>query len=143
VIEISEEFVEAVVRRQMLIKITEVILAVLSGHVTVILKQTSDCWVFFGKTFLCTRQAYLQQAGPKRTLSRDKRRPTCGAALLSVPVREQCAFCRDAIDIRGSVTHHAAVISAGIHPANVVTPYDEDIGFILCRSCRRDEQRCQ
>ena len=48
VIQVSEKLVEAMVRRQMLIEIAEVVLAVLGGHITVVLEQSRYGRVFFG-----------------------------------------------------------------------------------------------
>src|SRR5262249_13986263 len=55
------------------------------------------------------------------------------AALLSVPVGEECAFFGDAVDVGGAISHGAVVVCADVEPADVVAPDNEDIGF--CGGC--------
>jgi hypothetical protein len=54
-----------------------------------------------------------------------------GATLLPVPVREQSTFLCDSINVRRLVSHHSPMIGAGIIPADIVTPDDVNIGFVL------------
>src|SRR5262245_24565817 len=65
-----------------------------------------------------------------------------GATLLGISVsKERTLFC-DAINIRRLVAHHAVIIGAYVSPADVVSPDDEDIGFLLlCRSGRSNEDQ--
>jgi hypothetical protein len=107
------------------------ILAVLRGHVAVVLEQAGDSWIFFRDTLFRAWQTNLQQTGPKRTLARDKRCTTSGTALLSVPIGKHCTIGRDAIDVRGFVAHHAAVVRTGIEPADIVTPDYQDVRLVL------------
>ena len=74
VVEIAEELVKAVVGRQHLVQVAQMILAVLRGHVALVLQQSGDGRVLYGDAFLCPRQTDLEQAGTQRTLAGDERR---------------------------------------------------------------------
>ena len=67
----------------------------------------------------------------------DERGATGGAALLTVPVREQRALLGEAVDIGRLVAHHAQVVGADVEAADVIAPDDEDVGFLL-----RDNRSC-
>ena len=132
VIEVAEEFIEAMVGRKHLVAIAEVVLAELAGHVAVVLEQPGDGRVLDLHALGCARQAHLGEAGADRRLSGDERRAAGGAALLAVPVGEQRAFVGDAVDVRRLVAHHAAVVGADVELADVVAPENQDIGFLRC-----------
>ena len=59
VIQVAVELIKAVIGRQVLVAITQVILAVLSGHVALVLEQAGDRRVFDGQTFFGPRQSDL------------------------------------------------------------------------------------
>ncbi len=139
VVEVAEELVEAVIGRQVLVEITEMILAVLGGHITVVLEQSGNRRVFLRQALLGARQADFQEARAKRALPRDKGRTSGGATLLAIPVGEQRAFAGDAVNVGCLVSHHAAVVGAGVHPADVITPDDEDIRLVLSLRCAERE----
>ena len=107
VVEIAEQLVEAVDRRQQVVAVAEVVLAELAGRVAKRLEQFGDRRVFFLQAFVRARQADLGQAGADGRLPGDERRAAGGAALLAVPVGEQRAFLGDAVDVRRLVAHHA------------------------------------
>jgi hypothetical protein len=90
VIQVAEEFVEAVHRRQMFVAIAEVVLAELTGGVAILLHHVG--WIFRSQSQRRARQPDLRQAGANWRLASDERRSPGGAALLSVPVGECCAF---------------------------------------------------
>src|SRR6516162_4400608 len=52
-----------------------------------------------------------------------------GAALLGVVGHEDRAFVADLIDVRRLADHQAAVVDARLHPADVVTHDEEDVGL--------------
>src|SRR5262245_48882612 len=66
-------------------------------------------------------------------LSQDERRPARRAALLGVEVCEDCALLADAIDVGCLVAHHAVAISADVVDPDVITPQDQDVGFLGLR----------
>ena len=138
VVEVAEELVKAVVGRQHLVQVAQMILAVLRGHVALFLQQPGDGRVLYGYAFLCPRQTDLEQAGAQWTLAGDERRASGRATLLAIPVREQSAFLRDAVNVGRLVAHHAAVITTWVIPADVIAPEDEDVGFLAARVARRN-----
>ena len=135
VVEVAQELVEAVVGRQHLVEIAQMVLAELTGHVAMVLEQFGKSRVLLRETFLCARQADLQQAGSKRALTGEERRPTGGAALPAVPVGEQRPFVGDTVDVGCLVAHHAAVVGADIEPTDVVAPDNQDVGFVCGLGC--------
>jgi hypothetical protein len=59
--------------------------------------------------------------------------------LLRVVVGKSDASFGNAVDIRWLVTHHATISVVDVPGANIVTPNNEDIGFLLLRkSAGRD-----
>ena len=109
VVEIAEELVEAVIGRQVLVLIAQVVLAELPGRVTLRLQRIGDRRHPVRDAVRIARHADGQQAGAKRLLPEDEGRPPGGAALLAVGVREERAFLGDAIDVRRAIAHQALV----------------------------------
>src|SRR5262245_64385155 len=71
-IQISEEFVEAVLRRQELVLISKVVLAKLSGGVAERLEHLGDGRILRPKSDVCAGQAYFRQPGMDGRLAGDK-----------------------------------------------------------------------
>src|SRR5277367_587090 len=88
VVEVAEELVETVSRRQKLVAIAKVILAELSRHVAERLEQFRQRRIFVRQAFLSPWQPHLQETGAKWTLTGDKRCTAGGARLLAVVVGE-------------------------------------------------------
>ncbi len=122
VVQVAEELVEAVIGGQVLIAVTQVILAELAGGIAVIFQQAGKCRVFFAHTFFRAGKPNLGQAGTKGRLAGNKRSAPGGAALLTVPVGEHGALIGDPVDIGCLVSHHPVVVGADIEPANIVAP---------------------
>ena len=127
VVQVAEELVEAVVGRQHLVAVAEVVLAELARHVALRTQQRGDGRVFLLHALGRARQADLGQAGADRRLPRDEGGATGGAGLLPVPVSKHGALFGNAIDIGRLVAHHAHVIGADIELADVVAPDHEDV----------------
>ncbi len=70
VVEVAEELVEPVDRRQELVAVAEVVLAELAGRVALRLEQVGERRVLLGEPFLGARQADLQQAGAEAAIAR-------------------------------------------------------------------------
>src|SRR5262249_8168452 len=83
VIEVAEELVEAVCRRQKLVPIAEVVLAKLSAHVAERLQDVGDGRVVGLESQIGAWKPDLRQAGANRRLARDERRTSGRAALLA------------------------------------------------------------
>ena len=135
VIQVAEELVEPVHRRQVLVLIAEVVLAELSGRVALLLKEVGNGRRPVRDALRAARHADGQQARTERMLSEDERRPTGGAALLGVGVGEERPFFGDAIDVGGLVPHDAVVVRTDVVNADVVAPEDDDV-WLLTSLCR-------
>ena len=129
-IEIAEELIEAVYGRQEFVAVAEMVLAELSGRVSLRLQKFGDRRVFSGQPFLRPRQAHFQKPCPQRTLSGDERGTARGAGLLSIIVGEYRALVGDAIDVGRAIAHHAAIVGADVPVADVVGHDDENIRLL-------------
>ena len=130
VVEVPEKLVEAMHRGHELVAIAQVVLAELAHGVAVRLEQLGDGRVLRPQAERRARQADLGEAGADGRLAGDERRAPGGAALLAVPVGEQAAFLGDAVDVRCLVAHDAVVVAAGVVPADVVAPNDENVRLL-------------
>ena len=135
VIEVAEEFVESVNRRQMLVAVAEVVLAELAGGVAEALHEFPDRGILGAQTERRARHADLGETSTDRRLAGNKRRATGGAALLPVEIGEHRAFLGDAVDVRRPVTHDAVVVATDIEPANVVGHDEENVWFLVGHVC--------
>ena len=111
VIEIAEEFIEAMNRRQVLVKVAEVVLAELTGGVTLRLQQLCDGRVLRLQAHIHARRANFRKTRAKYALSGDECRATRGAALFAVGIGEEHSLGGDAVDVGRSVAHHAAAVA--------------------------------
>ena len=127
VVEVAEELVEAVVGRQHLVAVAEVVLAELAGGVAERAQQAGDGRILDLHALGRAGQADLGQAGADRRLAGDEGGAPGGAALLAVPVGEERAFLGDAVDVGRPVAHHAVVVGADVELADVVAPDDQDV----------------
>ena len=139
VIEVAEELVEAVHRRQVRVAIAQMVLAELAGGVAERLEQLGERRVFRLQPEVGARQADLEQAGPKARLAGDEGGAAGGAALLAIVVGEDQAFVGDAVDVGRLVAHHATVVVADVPVADVVAHDDQNVRSLLL--LRRERQR--
>ncbi len=107
VIEIAEELVEAVLGRQVLVAVAEMVLAELAAGVALVLEQVGDGRRPVRHAVIRAWHADGQQSGAERMLAEDERRAAGGAALLRVEVGEHRAFLGDAVDVGRLVAHDA------------------------------------
>jgi hypothetical protein len=154
VVEIAEELIETMHRRQVFISVAKMILAELPGGVTECLHDIGHARVKRAKAELRAGQADFGQAGADRRLSGDERSASGGAALLAVPVGEHRALAADAVDVGRAVAHDAHVVGADVVPADVVAHDEQDVRLAtgrlgLCRfhdgqrrQRRRSRERC-
>src|SRR6185369_347743 len=131
VVKVAIELVEAVVRRQHVVAVTQVVLAELAGHVALGLEHGGNRRVFFLHALRRTWQPDLGEARADGRLSGDERRAAGGATLLAVPVGEDRSFLADAVDVGRLVAHHAHVVGANVELADVVAPDDKNVRFGL------------
>ena len=108
VVEVAEELVEAVVGRQVLVVVAEVVLAELAGGVALGLEQTGDGRVFRPHAELGARAGRPWTRPVRNTLWPVMKDDAAGgAALLAVVVGEDHALVGDAVDVGRPVAHQA------------------------------------
>src|SRR5262245_38125931 len=110
-IEIAEELIEPVHRRQILVAIAEMVLAKLTSGIAKPLKGLGNGHIFFLQTDGGCRDANFGEASAQRDLPGYEARPTRRATLLRVIVGELHAFVGYAIDVGRLISHHAEGIS--------------------------------
>ena len=128
VIQVAEEFVEAMHRWQKFIFVAEVVLAELAGGVAHAFQRGGDGNCLRGQADGCTGLADRGHAGADRQFAGNEVGATRRAARLGVVVGEQHAFGGDLVEVRRPPGHHAAVVGADIPDADVVAHDDDDVG---------------
>src|ERR1019366_10328513 len=98
-VQVAEELVETVNRRQELIAVTEMILAELTGHIAERLEQIGERRILIRQPFFRPRQPNLQKPGAHWALTGNECSAAGGAGLLAVIVGEDRAFIGDAVDV--------------------------------------------
>jgi hypothetical protein len=66
-------------------------------------------------------------------LTGDKRRTSCGAAVLRVIVGEEHAFLGDAVDVGRLEAHHPEAVGADVGLTDVIAEDDQDVGLLCLR----------
>ena len=135
VIEVAEEFVEAVHGRQVFVQIAEMILAELSGGVAERFEHGGGRDRLVGDADIGAGLADRRHAGAQRNLPGDEVGASGGAACLRVVVGKAHAFGGELVEVRRLARHDALVIGADIEPADIVTHDDEDV-WRPARCCR-------
>ena len=143
VVEVAEELIEAVHRRQELVEVAQMVLAELAGGVAHRLERRGD-----GRRLgrHADRRAGLAdggQAGADRQLAGDEVGATGRAARLGVVVGEAHALGGKLVEVRRLPGHDALVVGADIEPADVVAHDDDDVRWFGGRLCRRRAAECQ
>ena len=127
VVEVAEELVEPVHRRQELVAVAEVVLAELSGGVAERLEQLGDRRVLGLQPDRRPGYPDLAQPSPVATLAGDERRPAGRAALLRMS-GEAHPLVGEAVDVGRAIAHQAIAVATQVGDPDVVTPDDEDVG---------------
>ena len=129
-IEIAEEFIEAVHRGQVLVAVALMILSELTGAVAKALHDGSHGDVSLLPTFRCPGDADLGHAGADWAGAVNERSTPGSATLLTVIVSEENSFFGNSVDVRRLVPHHATVVVADVFRADVISPDNKDVGFL-------------
>ena len=108
-IEVPEEFIEAVLGRQMLVVVAEMVLAELPGRITLRLHDVGNCRHPIRDAMGIAGHADGEQAGAERLLAEDERCASGGAALLPVGIGEDRSFLARCGRCWACGTHHAHV----------------------------------
>ncbi len=146
VIEVAEEFIEAVLGRQIFVAVAKMILAELTGGIAERLESLGNRDVAILEADRRPGNADLAEAGAQTDLPGDERGSPRRAAVLRIIVGKHHAFVGDAVDVRRLVAHQAAGIGADVRLADVVAEDDENIrlcGVWLLRKRRRSRERRQ
>ena len=132
-VQVAEELVEPVHRRQVLVQIAQMVLAELPGLVAQRLQHGGERHGLVRQADIGAGLADRGQASAQWDLAGNEVRPPCGAACLGIVVREHHAVGRQLVEVRRLSGHDATVIGADVEPADIVTHDDEDVGL----SCGR------
>src|SRR6185437_2575581 len=133
VVEVAEELVEPMHRRQELVAVAEMVLAELPGRIAERLQRLGDRHVLGLQPHGGGRQSDLGQPGADGRLPGNECRAAGGTALLGIPVGEQRTLFGDTVDVGRPVLHHPHVVGADIEPADVVAHDHQDIRLSAAR----------
>ena len=142
VVEIAEEFVEAMGRGQELVLVAEVVLAELARRVALGFEHFGDRHVTVLDPQVRTGNADLRHARAQRRLARDEARAPGGAALVAVVVEEADPLVGDAVDVRRAIAHEAVAVGADVTDTDIVAPDHEDVGPFGGGGADGSDERC-
>jgi hypothetical protein len=131
VVEVSEELVEPVHGGKVFVEVALVVLSELSCGVAKTLERGGHGDVGLLPALLGARESDLGHSGAYRDAAADEGGASGGAALLAVVVGEGESFAGDAVNVGGFVAHHAAAVVTDVPGADVVSPDDENVRFVL------------
>src|SRR5262249_22986066 len=127
VIKVAEELIESMRGRQKLVTIAKVILSELPSSVAKRSKQISNGWIFRLQSEIGSGKSHFCKAGADWRLAGYECGAPGSAALLPIPVGEQCPFFCNTINIGRAIPHDSVVISADVKPPDVISPDDQDV----------------
>jgi hypothetical protein len=130
VVEVPEELVEPMDRRQELVPVAEVVLAELAGRIAERLEQLGDRRILGPEADRRRRDADLAQPGAEDALAGDEGGAPRRAALLAVRVREPHPFVGDPVDVGRSVAHQPVAVAAEVGDPDVVAPDHENVRLL-------------
>src|SRR5205809_564094 len=105
VVEVAVELVKPVIGWQLVVPVTEMVLAELSRHVPLPFEKFCDRHISRLQAQRRARHAHFGVPGSQSALARDERGATCRAALLAVVVGEYYSLLGDSIDVGGLIAH--------------------------------------
>jgi hypothetical protein len=114
VIQALEELIEAMVGRQVLVSVAEVILAELGCHVALLFQQVGDGRHPVGDAVIGARHADGQEASAKWMVAEHEGGASGCTRLFTVGIREQCPLPSNAIDVWCAVSHNAMVVGSDV-----------------------------
>ena len=154
VVEVTEEFVEAVHRRQIFVQVAEMVLAELAGGVAHRFEQKRRRHRLLRHADVGAGLADRGEPGAQRNLPGDEVGAAGGAARFGVVVGEAHAVGGELVEVRRLAGHDALVIGADIEPADIVAHDDENVRLLaggrrllrlrdgLLHACGRAQRRC-
>ena len=132
VVQVAKELVESMIGGQVLITVTEVVLAELASGITQRFEHFCYGRILLTEAFLGTRQADLAKSCAEHTLTGNKGRTSGCTGLLTVIIGEDHALFCDAIYVWRFISHQATGVIGDIGLADIVTPDNKNIRFIGC-----------
>jgi hypothetical protein len=121
--------------------VAQVVLAELAGVVAEIKQKLGERWGAGPQVGRTARQLRRDHAGAHRIHAGEEGIAPGRAALHGDVVHEDGAFLPDAVDVGRLADHQAAMVDARLHPADVVTHDEEDVGLLLLRGRRQARHR--
>jgi hypothetical protein len=112
VVQVAEELIEAVDRRQVLVQVTQMVLTELPCRVAQRLHQLGNGRVLGLQADIGARHTHLAQPSPVDALPGDERRTARRAALLPIRIGEPHPLLGDPVDVGRAVPHQAAAVAA-------------------------------
>src|SRR5262249_12760415 len=142
VIEIPEELIEAVQRRQELIEVAQMVLAELAGGVTHGFQHGGNSRRGIRHADRRASLTDSSQSSADREFAGDEVRTTRRAARFGIIIGTSDRLRRQPIEVGGSTSNYSWIVDADVCPADVV-PHDEDnVGpLLLLRGSRHARRR--
>src|SRR5215510_12576757 len=119
----------------MFISVTEVILTELASGVSERFEQFGNGGIFGTHAICSAWQSNLAQPRAEYALAHDEGCAASGARLLGVVVGENHAFVGNAVDVGRLVAHYPFRVATEVRLTNVITPNNENVGFLLSLFC--------
>ena len=132
-VEVAVEFIEAVVGRQHLVPVAQMVLAELGRGVAEVFEYLGHGDGRILQALRGARHADLGQPRARDALAGDESRPAGGAALLGIVIGEKQPFIGQPVDVGRPETQQPLGIGADIGDADVVAEDDHDVGFFRLR----------
>ena len=142
-VEVAEELVEAVHRRQKFVLVAEMVLAELAGGVAHALQRVGNGYRLGRNANGGTRLADRRHSGPDRKFAGDEVGASRGAARLCVIICKDRAFGRDLVEVWCAPRHQAAMVCANVPHPDVVAHDHDDIRRLGRRLGARRHERQQ
>ena len=137
-VQVTEKFVEAVYGRQVLVQVTQMVLAELRGFIAERLQHGGQRHGLIRDAHVGSGLTHRRETRADRQLASDEVGATRRAACLGVVVGKQHTLRGELVEVRRLAGHHAAVVGADVEPADVIAHDDDDVGFLVRRLCRAD-----
>jgi hypothetical protein len=139
VVQVAEEFIEAMHARKVLVQVAEVVLAELTRGVAHRFQHRGDGRRLRRQADIGAGLADRRQSSPDRQLAGDEIGAACGAARFGIIVGEAHALRRQLVKVGRFARHDALVVGADVEPADIVTHDEQDIRpLLLGLSCGWD-----
>ncbi len=131
VVQVTPVLLEAMSGRQRLGMVAQVVLAKLAGGVAEIQQELGERRGAGPQIGRAAGKLRRDHARAQRIHAGEEGIAPGGAALHGDIVHEDRALVPDAVDVRGLTDHQATVVDARLHPADVVSHDEQNVGFLV------------